>query len=168
MPCRAWIYFVLSGDFTELRWSAPLEIVETRTGEQGHTNSRLQSCKSSFPLKFFFFFFFSPFRHQLRLRVPPACRPTAIMARRPGDKPPPFTPNTRAALGDTHRRVRGGFSAFFARSFVLMCAALSCGYCGAETEFSILEEAQVLADQMKKLSSQELGVFTMQVNVEEE
>lgn len=49
-----------------------------------------------------------------------------------------------------------------------MCAALSCGYCGAETEFSILEEAQVLADQMKKLSSQELGVFTMQVNVEGE
>ena len=48
-----------------------------------------------------------------------------------------------------------------------MCSALSCGYCGAETEFSILEEAQVLADQMKKLSSQELGVFTMQVNVEE-
>lgn len=61
MPCRAWIYFVLSGDFTELRWFAPLEIVETRTGEQGHTNSRLQSCKSSFPLKFFFFFFFLSF-----------------------------------------------------------------------------------------------------------
>ncbi|KAM6962725.1 VWFA and cache domain-containing protein 1 [Aplochiton taeniatus] len=40
-------------------------------------------------------------------------------------------------------------------------AILCCGYCGAE-EFSILEEAQVLAVQMKKLSSQELGVFTMQ------
>ncbi|XP_038821713.1 VWFA and cache domain-containing protein 1-like [Salvelinus namaycush] len=39
---------------------------------------------------------------------------------------------------------------------------LCCGVCGAETEFSILEEAQVLAVQMKKLSSQELGVFNMQ------
>lgn len=38
----------------------------------------------------------------------------------------------------------------------------SWGYGRAETEFSILEEAQVLAEQMKKLSSQELGVFTMQ------
>lgn len=51
----------------------------------------------------------------------------------------------------------------FSGSFVLICLALSSGYCGAETEFSILEEAQVLAEQMKKLSSQELGVFTMQV-----
>lgn len=47
-----------------------------------------------------------------------------------------------------------------------MWSVLSCGYCGAESEFSILDEAQVLADQMKKLSSQELGVFTMQVSAE--
>ncbi|KAM9529081.1 VWFA and cache domain-containing protein 1 isoform 1-T2 [Salvelinus alpinus] len=47
-------------------------------------------------------------------------------------------------------------------SFVAVLSLLCCGFCGAETEFSILEEAQVLAVQMKKLSSQELGVFTMQ------
>lgn len=40
---------------------------------------------------------------------------------------------------------------------------LLCGLCGAESDFSILEEAQVLAVQMRKLSAQELGVFTMQV-----
>lgn len=49
----------------------------------------------------------------------------------------------------------------FSWSFVLICLVLLCGYCGAE-EFSILDEAQVLAEQMKKLSTQELGVFTMQ------
>jgi hypothetical protein len=48
-------------------------------------------------------------------------------------------------------------------SVVAILAVICCGYCKAETEFSIIEEAQVLADQMKKLSSQELGVFTMQV-----
>ncbi|XP_030228638.1 VWFA and cache domain-containing protein 1 isoform X2 [Gadus morhua] len=47
-------------------------------------------------------------------------------------------------------------------SVVAILAVICCGYCKAETEFSIIEEAQVLADQMKKLSSQELGVFTMQ------
>lgn len=47
-------------------------------------------------------------------------------------------------------------------SFVAVLSLLCCGVCGAETEFSILEEAQVLAVQMKKLSSQELGVFNMQ------
>lgn len=72
------------------------------------------------------------------------------------------TPDTRAAFRDSPLR----FVAF-SWSFVLICSALSCGYCGAETEFSILEEAQVLSEQMKKLSSQELGVFTMQVNVDE-
>ncbi|XP_055717555.1 VWFA and cache domain-containing protein 1 isoform X1 [Salvelinus fontinalis] len=47
-------------------------------------------------------------------------------------------------------------------SFMAVLSLLCCGVCGAETEFSILEEAQVLAVQMKKLSSQELGVFNMQ------
>uniref|UniRef100_A0A4W5RSB2 Uncharacterized protein n=1 Tax=Hucho hucho TaxID=62062 RepID=A0A4W5RSB2_9TELE len=47
-------------------------------------------------------------------------------------------------------------------SFMAVLSFLCCGVCGAETEFSILEEAQVLAVQMKKLSSQELGVFNMQ------
>jgi len=44
---------------------------------------------------------------------------------------------------------------------VAVLAVLGCGSRGAEV--SVLEEAQVLAEQMKKLSSQELGVFTMQV-----
>lgn len=90
---------------------------------------------------------------------------TAIMARRTGEKAVLLTPNTRAAFRDKHLRLHAG-SLAFSWSLVLICSALSCGYCGAETEFSILEEAQVLADQMKKLSSQELGVFTMQVNTE--
>uniref|UniRef100_A0AAQ5Z424 VWFA and cache domain-containing protein 1 n=1 Tax=Amphiprion ocellaris TaxID=80972 RepID=A0AAQ5Z424_AMPOC len=85
----------------------------------------------------------------------------ATMARRTAEKPLLLTPNTRAAFRDKHLRFRGGLLAFW-WSFVFVCSALSCGYCGAETEFSILEEAQVLAEQMKKLSSQELGVFTMQ------
>uniref|UniRef100_A0A669D1T1 VWFA and cache domain-containing protein 1 n=1 Tax=Oreochromis niloticus TaxID=8128 RepID=A0A669D1T1_ORENI len=83
------------------------------------------------------------------------------MARRSAEKPLFLRPNARGAFRDKHLGSRGGFMAF-SRSFVLICLALSSGYCGAETEFSILEEAQVLAEQMKKLSSQELGVFTMQ------
>uniref|UniRef100_A0A3B3Q600 VWFA and cache domain-containing protein 1 n=1 Tax=Paramormyrops kingsleyae TaxID=1676925 RepID=A0A3B3Q600_9TELE len=51
---------------------------------------------------------------------------------------------------------------FAAWSLVAACALLCCGQCCAE-DSSILEEAQVLADQMKKLSSQELGVFAMQL-----
>ncbi|KAG9277320.1 VWFA and cache domain-containing protein 1 [Astyanax mexicanus] len=50
----------------------------------------------------------------------------------------------------------------FSRCLVAFLALLCSGLCGGESEFSILEEAQVLAVQMKKLSSQELGVFTMQ------
>ncbi|CAB1432724.1 unnamed protein product, partial [Pleuronectes platessa] len=84
------------------------------------------------------------------------------MARRTAGGPVAPTPSGRAAFRDKHRGFRGGSQAF-SWGFVLLCsAALSCGYCGADTEFSILEEAQVLADQMKKLSSLELGVFTMQ------
>ncbi|XP_028260294.1 VWFA and cache domain-containing protein 1 [Parambassis ranga] len=82
------------------------------------------------------------------------------MARRTGDKPLLFTPRTRVAFLDKHLRFHGGLLAF-SWSFVVICTALSCGYCRAE-EFSILEEAQVLAEQMKKLSTHELGVFTMQ------
>lgn len=87
------------------------------------------------------------------------------MARRTGEKPLLLTPSRRAAFRVKLTRFHRGLLAF-SWSFVLLCSALSCGYCGAESEFSILEEAQVLADQMKKLSSQELGVFTMQVSVE--
>lgn len=48
-------------------------------------------------------------------------------------------------------------------SLVALCVFVCGGFCGADSEFSILEEAQVLAVQMKKLSTQELGVLTMQV-----
>lgn len=89
------------------------------------------------------------------------CR--AIMARRTGGRAAAPTAERRAAYRDADARSHGG-SLAFSRSFVLILSALCCGYCGADTDFSILEEAQVLADQMKKLSSQELGVFTMQVS----
>ncbi|OXB66638.1 hypothetical protein ASZ78_013897 [Callipepla squamata] len=44
----------------------------------------------------------------------------------------------------------------------LLCLAALCGMGAAEPEFSILEEAQVLAAQMRKLATEELGVVTMQ------
>lgn len=105
--------------------------------------------------------FFCCCRHYYRLRVAPACRLAAIMARRTGERSAALTPTPRATFRDKHLQFHRGLLAF-SWSFVLI-SALSCGFCDAETEFSILEEAQVLADQMKKLSSQELGVFTMQV-----
>ncbi|XP_024134562.1 VWFA and cache domain-containing protein 1 [Oryzias melastigma] len=82
------------------------------------------------------------------------------MAWRTVEKSPLLTRTSRAAFRDKHlRRGRGSLAV---RSLLSLCLVLSCGYCGADSEFSILEEAQVLADQMKKLSSHELGVFTMQ------
>lgn len=84
------------------------------------------------------------------------------MARRTAGRAVPPTAEGRAAYREEDARSPGA-SAAFSWSVVLILSALCCGYCGADTEFSILEEAQVLADQMKKLSSQELGVFTMQV-----
>lgn len=86
------------------------------------------------------------------------------MARRTAGEPPCWTPSGRGTFRDKLRGSGGG-SLALSWAFVLVCLALSCGYCDAESEFSILEEAQVLAEQMKKLSSQELGVFTMQVRV---
>ncbi|XP_068446060.1 VWFA and cache domain-containing protein 1 isoform X2 [Clinocottus analis] len=83
------------------------------------------------------------------------------MARRTGEKPLGLSPKTRAAIREKHLRFHGGLLSF-SWSFALIGSALFCGYCGADTEFSILEEAQVLAEQMKKLSSHELGVLTMQ------
>lgn len=85
------------------------------------------------------------------------------MARRTGGRAVPPTAERRAAPREKDARSHGGSSAV-SWSVVLILSALCCGYCGADSEFSILEEAQVLADQMKKLSSQELGVFTMQVS----
>ncbi|CAJ1061015.1 VWFA and cache domain-containing protein 1 [Xyrichtys novacula] len=83
------------------------------------------------------------------------------MARWAGEKRLLLTPDSRAAFRITLLRFHGGLWAF-SWGFVLICLALSCGYCTADSEFSILEEAEVLSEQMKKLSSQELGVFTMQ------
>lgn len=48
--------------------------------------------------------------------------------------------------------------------FLVVLSLLCCGFCGAETEFSI-DKAQVLTEEIKKLSTQELGVLTMQVSV---
>lgn len=84
------------------------------------------------------------------------------MARRTAGRAVPPTEDGRAAHREKDARSPGAWAAF-SWSVVLILSALCCGYCGADTEFSILEEAQVLAEQMKKLSSQELGVFTMQV-----
>uniref|UniRef100_A0A8C5GRJ0 VWFA and cache domain-containing protein 1 n=1 Tax=Gouania willdenowi TaxID=441366 RepID=A0A8C5GRJ0_GOUWI len=81
------------------------------------------------------------------------------MAGRTAEKPPGSSPTPRSAFRDRRRGVRRGWLAV---SWSFVFTAISCGYCTAETEFSILEEAQVLSEQMKKLSSQELGVFTMQ------
>lgn len=39
----------------------------------------------------------------------------------------------------------------------LVCLALLCGLGAAEAEFAILEEAQVVAAQMRKLAAEELG-----------
>uniref|UniRef100_A0A8C3XJA6 VWFA domain-containing protein n=1 Tax=Chelydra serpentina TaxID=8475 RepID=A0A8C3XJA6_CHESE len=50
----------------------------------------------------------------------------------------------------------------FQRPLWLVYMALLWRLSAAETEFSILEEAQVLATQMKKLAAEELGVVTMQ------
>lgn len=101
------------------------------------------------------------FRHQLRLRVPPA--PTSIMAWRTVEKSLRLTRTSRAAFREKH--LGCGRGSLAVRSLLSLCLVLSCGYCGADSEFSILEEAQVLSEQMKKLSSHELGVFTMQVNI---
>ncbi|XP_077463813.1 VWFA and cache domain-containing protein 1 [Stigmatopora argus] len=70
-------------------------------------------------------------------------------------------PNLRAPFRNTLLGLRGSLSACL-WSFAFIYSAFSSGYCGADTEFSILEEARVLSEQMKKLSTQELGVFTMQ------
>uniref|UniRef100_A0A1A8Q6T5 VWFA and cache domain-containing protein 1 n=1 Tax=Nothobranchius rachovii TaxID=451742 RepID=A0A1A8Q6T5_9TELE len=126
-------------------------MLESRSGEEGRALSTQPSCKrSSFEVRVV--------PTPVRTPAPPARERPTIMARRAVRKPPCLA----SALWDKHLRFNGS-SAAFPRYLVLLCLAVSgCGYCGAETEFSILEEAQVLADQMKKLSSQELGVFTMQ------
>lgn len=91
----------------------------------------------------------------------------AIMARRRAGEPPCWTPSGRGAFRDQLRGSRRGLLTL-SWALALACSVLSCGYCDAESEFSILEEAQVLAEQMMKLSSQELGVFTMQVRLARE
>ncbi|XP_055076999.1 VWFA and cache domain-containing protein 1 isoform X2 [Periophthalmus magnuspinnatus] len=82
------------------------------------------------------------------------------MAQRTRGNSAALAPHLRTPLRNKRAGIYRRAVAFSCR-FVLVCSALSFGFCGAE-EFNILEEAQVLADQMKKLSTQELGVFTMQ------
>ncbi|XP_053083652.1 VWFA and cache domain-containing protein 1 isoform X1 [Pangasianodon hypophthalmus] len=62
----------------------------------------------------------------------------------------------------THSQLSGNKVKVSSCWLVALLGLLCGGVCGAESDFSILEEAQVLAVQMKKLSAQELGVFTMQ------
>ncbi|KAL4635019.1 VWFA and cache domain-containing protein 1 [Arapaima gigas] len=84
-----------------------------------------------------------------------------MMARRPPEESRAPAARSRS-LWSKCTRVRREKEALVAWSLVAMCLAACCARCSAESEFSILEEAQVLAAQMKKLSTQELGVFTTQ------
>ncbi|KAJ3600081.1 hypothetical protein NHX12_034033, partial [Muraenolepis orangiensis] len=83
------------------------------------------------------------------------------MARRVVDRPRLLRSPSRSKPVGARRDSGSGLrsAAVVAVVVAVLCGA---GCCRAETDFSILEEAQVLADQMKRLSSQELGVFTMQ------
>ncbi|KAL1022783.1 hypothetical protein UPYG_G00032240 [Umbra pygmaea] len=83
------------------------------------------------------------------------------MARRVGGEATVILTRMSYTNWNKHSRLRYNLMPGF-WSFLALMSFLFIGFCGAETEFSILEEAQVLAVQMKKLSSQELGVFTMQ------
>lgn len=67
------------------------------------------------------------------------------------------------AAWSTHSRSHWNNLEISKWSLVALLLFVCGGFCGADSEFSILEEAQVLAVQMKKLSTQELGVLTMQV-----
>lgn len=69
IPCPAWICFLLWRDFKEVQWFVSLGILETCTGEKGHTYSTLQSCKSSFPWSS------PPQNHPFWLRASPVCKP---------------------------------------------------------------------------------------------
>ena len=63
---------------------------------------------------------------------------------------------------------RGSLGRIQARRPPLWLLCLAVGWllgAGADAEFSILDEAQVLASQMRRLAAEELGVVTMQVRV---
>lgn len=63
---------------------------------------------------------------------------------------------------------RGSLGRVGARRPPLWLLCLAVGWllgAGADAEFSILDEAQVLASQMRRLAAEELGVVTMQVRV---
>lgn len=63
---------------------------------------------------------------------------------------------------------RGSLGRIGARRPPLWLLCLVVGWllgAGADAEFSILDEAQVLASQMRRLAAEELGVVTMQVRV---
>ena len=61
---------------------------------------------------------------------------------------------------------RGSLGRAGARRPPLWLLCLAAGWllgAGADADFSILDEAQVLASQMRRLAAEELGVVTMQV-----
>ncbi|XP_052455595.1 VWFA and cache domain-containing protein 1 isoform X2 [Carassius gibelio] len=66
------------------------------------------------------------------------------------------------AAWSTHSRSHWNNLEISKWSLLALLLVVCVGFCGADSEFSILEEAQILAVQMKKLSTQELGVLTMQ------
>lgn len=80
------------------------------------------------------------------------------MAREPGEE-------EAAGAAALARGGRGSLGWVGARRPPLWLLCLAVGWllgAGADAEFSILDEAQVLASQMRRLAAEELGVVTMQ------
>lgn len=91
----------------------------------------------------------------------PAVAP-GIMASRPAELEEAARPARRSSAGPTAPWRRGSASQ---RPLWVVYMALFWRLSAADSEFSILDEAQVLATQMRKLAAEELGVVTMQVTL---
>lgn len=83
------------------------------------------------------------------------------MAREPEDEEPAGA----AARARGHRGLPGRAGAGALRPSLWLFCLVACWLLGAvaRADFSILDEAQVLASQMRRLAAEELGVVTMQV-----
>lgn len=83
------------------------------------------------------------------------------MAREPEDEEPAGA----AARARGHRGLPGQAGAGALRPSLWLFCLVACWLLGAvaRADFSILDEAQVLASQMRRLAAEELGVVTMQV-----
>ncbi|TVK90659.1 VWFA and cache domain-containing protein 1 [Bagarius yarrelli] len=98
----------------------------------------------------------------LQILVDKVKKISAIMARSSRLGAEMFPAFTSSPTWTSYSQFNGNKLRGFSCWFVALLGLLFGGVCGAESDFSILEEAQVLSVQMKKLSAQELGVFTMQ------